>query len=114
MNIWQFISEYILIPGVEAQSSVVNLVGKINRIIINPLIALLFVVAFVLFLFGLFKFFGNREDTSALEDGKRHMMWGIIGMAIMVSVFGIMQLIINTLDVRGIDPRGGEVSNLSR
>ncbi len=111
----EFILTYILVPQVHAQSSIHSLVGKVNEFVINPLIALLFALAFVLFVTGLFNFFGNRENGEALEKGKRHMVWGIVGMVVMVSVFGIMRLIISTLDVRGINsPEDGRVTNLSR
>lgn len=74
------------------------LVGKINRLLINPLITLLFVIALVLFITGAYKFFSTQEKGgSSYEEGKRHMIWGLVGMFIMVAVFAIMQIILNTL-----------------
>ena len=113
-----FIAQYILIPEAYAQTmSVAILMARINRYLVNPLITLMFVVAFALFVFGLFNFFraqsGSGQSEEALEKGKRHILWGIIGMVIMVSVFGIMQLIINTLDVKGVTPGSTNVGNLS-
>ena len=106
----EFIINYILIPQASAQTSIHSLIGKINEYIINPLIAVLFTLAFVLFVTGLFNFFMNKDNNDALDKGKRHMTWGIVGMVIMVSVFGIMNLIINTFDVKGISPEEGTVS----
>jgi len=39
----------------------------------------------------------NRDKEDKRTAGKQHMIWGIIGMAIMVSVFGIINLIMSTI-----------------
>jgi len=105
-----------LIPQVYAQSDpLMSLMGRINKFVVNPLIVLMFSVALVLFVFGLFNFFGSKEDTEALAKGKSHMLWGIVGMAIMVSVFGIMNFITGTIGLKGINPATtGSVDNLVR
>jgi len=96
----QFFSEYIFVPMVHAQADrVTTLLGRINEHLINPLITVLFALAFVQFVIGLFKFFGNRDNAEDLETGKRHMLWGIVGMTIMISVFGIMSFLTNTIGV---------------
>ncbi len=59
---------------------------------------LLFVVAFVVFIYGIVEFLGGKEEASKMEDGKRHMIWGVVGIAIMLSVFGIINLIISFVD----------------
>ena len=97
----QIINEYILIPFVYASGpkNVSEFIGRVNKHIINPLLLVLFALAFVQFTVGVFKFFGEKKGSEksgfsgGLEQGKRHMLWGIIGMTIMVSVFGIMGFI---------------------
>lgn len=77
-----------------------SLVAKVNKVIINPLIIFIFSLALLMFFFGMVKFLANRQAASeSSNDGKRHMLWGIVGMAIMVSVFGIVNFIANTLGV---------------
>lgn len=75
-----------------------SLILKVNQYIINPFIAFLFVLATLIFLEGVVRFY-IAGDEKTREDGKRHIMWGIVGMFIMVSVFGIMNLIINTFGI---------------
>jgi hypothetical protein len=77
---------------------------------VNPLIQLLFAVALAFFLYGLFKFIANGDNESARTEGKSHMLYGIIGMVIMMGVWGITNLLINTLEIEGIDPEAGEVN----
>lgn len=80
---------------------------EVNAHIINPLIGLLFTVAFVIFLWGAVTFIFNSGDTDAQKKGKQHMLWGVIGMFIMVSVVAILRIVLNTFGVDIPDTRGG-------
>ncbi|HEY4493771.1 MAG TPA: hypothetical protein VJB98_04105 [Candidatus Paceibacterota bacterium] len=71
-------------------------VGKIKTEIVNPILKLLIALAVIYFLFGVVKYFiGAREraDSQGAAEGKNHMLWGIIGVAITISAFGIVNLI---------------------
>ena len=82
---------------------------NVNKFIINPLIMLLFALAVVFFLYGVFEFISNQEDEEAKTKGKSHMIWGIVGITIMMGVFTIMNMILNTLNIQGINPEQGTV-----
>ncbi len=78
--------------------SIEELVLAVNKTIINPLIQLLFAVALVYFIWGLVAFIINKANNpEKAQTGRSHMLWGIIGMAIMAGVFGIMQLLTTLL-----------------
>ena len=76
-------------------------VGKVDLYLINPLIILMFGAALAYFLYGVVEFLANQANSGEVGTGRQHMLWGIIGMFIMISVFGIMHLIEHTL---GISP----------
>ncbi len=76
-------------------------VGKISTLILNPLIALLFGIATLYFIYGVLQYIWNPDNEEARTTGKQSMIWGIVGMCVMVSVFGIMRLLINSI---GADP----------
>ncbi|MCA9353676.1 hypothetical protein KC842_02280 [Candidatus Nomurabacteria bacterium] len=80
----------------EPPAVVKEIVGKINAYIINPLIILMFAVALIIFLYGVIEFIAIKTDQ-ARKNGKNHMLWGVIGMFIMVSVFTILRIIANTV-----------------
>lgn len=80
-----------------AYASVETLMASINRVVINPLIIFLFACALAYFLYGVVQFILNPANEEIRKSGKSHMMWGVVGMFIMVSVFAIMQIILNTL-----------------
>ncbi|MFH1472902.1 MAG: hypothetical protein ABIF06_00610 [bacterium] len=81
--------------------TIVPLLGKISQFILNPIIALAFAIAFLLFFYGIFQFIRSETADSAREEGKRKILYGLIGMFIMFSVYGLIRLILNTF---GIDP----------
>ncbi len=76
-----------------------DLLDKIKTEIVNPAIYLLLALAAVYFVWGVFTFVSNYENPEAQEAGKKHMIWGIIGVAIMLSAFGIMRMIAGTIGV---------------
>ncbi|MCC2630676.1 MAG: seg [Candidatus Paceibacter sp.] len=70
---------------------------KIKSEIIVPLIALLFVLAFIYFLWGVVQYIMHMNSPGDRQTGQRHMVWGIIGIAIMISAFGIVNFVFNSV-----------------
>ena len=92
-----------------AYASVDSFVSNINKLIINPLIILLFALAVVYFLYGVFEFISNQENEEKKTTGKSHMIWGIVGIVVMMGVFTILNMIMNTFNIQGINPQEGTV-----
>jgi preprotein translocase subunit SecE len=80
-------------------SYVPPVIYAIIKHIINPLIILLFVAAFVVFIWGIFQFLSNLEDDSKRTEGKQHMFWGLVGLFVMMAVFAIMNIVIGTFNI---------------
>ena len=72
-----------------------EVVGVITSNILQPFITVLISIAFIYFLFGVFQFIMNSADEEGREKGKKHMIWGILGLVIMIGVNGIMWILIN-------------------
>lgn len=79
-------------------SSVYRLIDSIEFLIINPLIGLLFAAGLVFFLWGLAQFIMNADSEEGRTTGKQHMIWGIVGMFIMVGAYAIINILGNTLN----------------
>lgn len=77
-----------------------KIISAISTEIINPIILLLFAIALIVFLWGMVQFIRNANDSDALEVAKRHVLYGLIGMAIMVSAFSILRLIAGSIGVK--------------
>lgn len=61
--------------------------------LIQRLELLLWALAVAAFFWGLVKFMSNAGDTAEHEKGKELIVWGIISFVVLVSVWGIVQLI---------------------
>lgn len=77
-------------------------VDQINEIIIFPLIILLSGIAILVFLWGGFQYVFKASDPAARTQGQKHLLWGVIGLLIMVSAYAILTIAANTF---GIDPK---------
>jgi uncharacterized membrane protein YidH (DUF202 family) len=93
----------MLINIAYASESLDQFMNNVDKLIINPLILLLFALAVVYFLYGLVEFILNGENEEKKTTGKMHMLWGVIGITIMMGVFFLMNLILNTFDIQGIN-----------
>jgi uncharacterized membrane protein YidH (DUF202 family) len=76
---------------------------QIISAVVNPIITLFFLMAISVFTYGIFQYIRNAEDSAARKKGQDHMLWGIVGLFIMISVFAIIKLLMNTIGVDGKD-----------
>ena len=63
-----------------------GLVDSLRVAILNPLIALLMGVAVLVFLWGAFQYIYGASNGEARQEGRQHMIWGIIGLSVGVGV----------------------------
>ena len=78
-----------------------QLLNKINQYILNPLILLAFGVAFIVFFWGVFQFIFSETSDTKRSEGKKKIFWGLFGMFIMVSAYGLIRLILGTFNITG-------------
>ncbi len=81
--------------------SVDDLLFKLNSSIINPAIEFVFIIALVVFLWGVMEYIRGAANEQKRKDGREHMLWGVIGFLIMFGVFGIITILTNTLGIKG-------------
>ncbi|HBA45471.1 hypothetical protein A2W67_01975 [Candidatus Nomurabacteria bacterium RIFCSPLOWO2_02_40_28] len=93
-----------------AYASIDSFIRNADRLIVNPLINLLFALALVYFLYGLFEFIANGENDEKKTTGKTHMLWGIVGITIMMGVWVILGIVLRTFNITGINPEQGTVN----
>lgn len=66
--------------------------------IINYLIRILFAVSVLFFLYGVFTLmFVHGTNEESRSKGKKFMLWGIISLFVMISVWGLVTLLNNSL-----------------
>jgi uncharacterized membrane protein YidH (DUF202 family) len=95
-----------------AATNLDEFIANVDNMIINPLISFLFALAIVFFLYGVLEFFMNQENEEKKTTGKSHMIWGIIGITIMLGVWTILNIVLSTLGINKseINPEQGTVN----
>jgi hypothetical protein len=74
-----------------------ELLQKFVGAVVNPMLQVAMMIALVLFVYGVFNFIRGADQPDVRTTGQKHMLAGIIGLAIMVSAFTIIRLIIGTI-----------------
>ncbi len=74
-------------------------VGGIAITIINlinfVLVPLLFAVSFIVFLYGVAKsYIFSPGDEAAVKSGHQIILWGLIGFAVMISIWGLVNVVV--------------------
>ncbi|MFZ1074891.1 MAG: hypothetical protein WAN50_00765 [Minisyncoccia bacterium] len=66
------------------------------------LVPLIFAAAFLVFLYGIAEaYIFSRGDSGKIEEGHRLVLWGIVGFAVMISLWGLVNVIANTFGLQG-------------
>ncbi len=73
-----------------------NLLGE-ARMLVRGSIPLLVGIALLIFFWGLVKFIFAQGSETAKADGKKVMLWGLIALFVMVSVWGIVRFMQDAL-----------------
>lgn len=74
-----------------------ELLTKIEAQILTPIIGLLGAAALAYFIWGVGEFIYYVDSEAERTKGKQHMLYGVIGLAIMLSVFGILNVVSGTI-----------------
>ncbi|KKS99987.1 MAG: hypothetical protein UW07_C0008G0019 [Candidatus Nomurabacteria bacterium GW2011_GWF2_43_8] len=94
-------------------SKLQDLLCYVTKIINDSIIPLIFAVALVAFVWGVVQFFFlNVNEEAKRAQGKQFMIWGIIALAVMLSVWGLVGILGNTFGIDGsflpkVRPPGG-------
>ena len=101
-------------------AATVNNISDVGSFIINMInnvfVPVIFAIAFIVFVWGAFQTFimGATNDV-AKEKGKELMLWGLIGFFVMVSVWGLVNILTGTVSfgnnsgVTGGTPKAAQV-----
>jgi hypothetical protein len=80
------------------------IIGVINGI----LVPVLFALAFIIFLWGIAKaYIFSSGDPAKVKQGHTLILWGLIGFAVMFSIWGLVNIVVDTFGLAESGPRGG-------
>jgi hypothetical protein len=66
------------------------------------LVPLIFAAAFLVFLWGVFRAYIFKHGEEEVTNGHQLILWGIVGFVVMISLWGIVNVVSNTFGLYGI------------
>lgn len=88
--------------GNTCAGTICQLADTILYLINYVAVPVLFALAFIVFLYGIAKayiFSGGSEDGR--KEGHQLVLWGIIGFVVMISLWGLVNVVANTFGLGG-------------
>ena len=67
--------------------------------VVNVIIPVIFAIAIVYFFWGLVQFLRSAGDPKTHADGKAHMIYAVIAIAVMVSIYGLVAWLQSTFGI---------------
>ena len=68
--------------------------------IIEPGLLFLFLLAFIYFVWGVFRLIRNADNGEERTTGRMHILYSAIGMFIMLGAYGLIRFIASTINVQ--------------
>ncbi|HEY4515709.1 MAG TPA: hypothetical protein VJH67_00800 [Candidatus Paceibacterota bacterium] len=89
-----FISLSLLLPlFASAQLTQTTGIVRQGSTLVNLLIPIVFALALLFFFWGLAQYILASGDASKLEEGRNKMVWGVVALFVMASVWGLVRFI---------------------
>jgi hypothetical protein len=88
-----------VVTKIEPNSPAGVIIGKIMSNIVIPLFEGLFIFALLIFIWGVVDLIRNADSEDGRRKGEQHILWGVIGIFIMISAYAIVRVIANTVGV---------------
>lgn len=70
-------------------------IGKVQSEILTPIITVVALGAFILFVFGVVEFIRGADKPDARKKGQDHILWGLVGLAILFGANVIVTILKN-------------------
>lgn len=80
------------------ESALDKFIGTVTEEILLPLIMLLAVIAFAVFVWGVVQMIIAAGDEEKRTIGQKHILWGIIGLVILFGASGIVAFLGNIVN----------------
>ncbi len=93
----------LIIPSLTFAQSLGNLTQLVSSLktLVNNILPLLLAVAVMYFFWGLVTFIRSAGDPKKVDEGKSIMIWGILALFIMISLWGILNWLATTTSLGG-------------
>jgi hypothetical protein len=89
--------------GGSCTSDICSVAQNILYLINSILVPVIFALAFIVFIYGVAQaYIFSRGDEGEVKKGHQLVLWGIIGFVVMVSLWGLVNVVANTFGLGGV------------
>lgn len=89
--------------GGSCTSGICDVAQNILYIINSILVPVIFALAFIVFIYGVARsYIFSRGDEGEVKKGHQLVLWGVIGFVVMVSLWGLVNVVANTFGLGGV------------
>ena len=81
-----------------AQATVNSLINTFKGIL-GAVIPFFMILATVIFLWGVIQYITAGGEEEKIKAGRTYMLWGIIGLFVMIAVWGLVNVLATTLGI---------------
>lgn len=96
--LWFIALSVIFIPFFSHAQTINTILQDISEIL-NTVIPILMILATLLFLWGIIQYITAAGDEEKLKGARQFIIWGLIGLFVMVAVWGLVNVLLNTFGV---------------
>lgn len=89
-----------LVPCLATAATFESVVNKITSLL-QPIVNIIVAIGLVTFLWGVVNYITAGDDPKKRTAAKDYMIYGIIGLAVMVSVWALVNILVNTFGLKG-------------
>jgi hypothetical protein len=111
-KIGAIVASFVLPVVASAQTitDIWSIFGFIKRIL-DAVLPLIIALAVVYFIWGIFRYVMAGDDD-AKAAAKDKIIYGIVGLFVMISVWGLVNILVRTFGISNQGPQGGIVNPL--
>ncbi len=106
----------VLVPVLADAAGILDTINVVNRVL-RAIVPMLITVALIVFIWGLIKYLMDVGNEEKRKQGIQLMLWGVVAIFVMSSVWGLVRLLQNTFSVQqneAIVPRAPDISTFAR
>jgi uncharacterized membrane protein YidH (DUF202 family) len=81
-----------------AGNGIPDLISQFNTIL-NYIVPFLIGLAVFIIIYGIFGYISQAADEEKRKEAKDFIMWGVIGVVVMLSVWGLVSVLVNTFNL---------------
>ncbi len=87
----------VVTPG--ANAGIGGIMDAVTTLIGSNFIKFVFALAFAYFFWGVVQYALYPDDEAKKEKGRQYMVWGIIALTVMFTVYGLIRVLKNTFNL---------------